>query len=435
MLSVFISSGIQNQIAFRPANTGQAGAGLRLGVGLFQIIHRAGLDGDNARAAAAGAAAGVNFHALCMGEVEQVPGGRFPMNCLARAAEGDVDFRQMSGFLRRGRGGFFLHGRRAERLEVNVLVRHAPRFEAVGEALHERAAAAEVILEIVRRQQLLEQLDAHAAFVLVVAAFDIVRTGFAVGDVQMNVFIFRRQLFQLGLVDVLAPVAHAEEEPHLALRTAGSDGAGHAQHRRDADAAGDEHHGIGPRQIQAKMARGRLDVEDVAFRDGVAKITGSRARRQIGFVRRRLFLFDGDAVIVLPVRAVGKRVAAHERLVAPRQIELERQVLPRFESRQRTTIMRLEIKGANIVALRILFDDGEFSETVPAELRLPGFAAAEPGFQQLRVQFFERDPVLGALGIRAEQRADDFDREPKQQSGQQSQSGDKAQAASTGAAQ
>jgi hypothetical protein len=97
--------------------------------------------------------------------------------------------------------------------------------------------------------------------------------------------------------------------------------------------------------------------------------------------------------------------------------------------------MRLEIKGANVIALWILFDDGEFAKPIPAKLRLPGLAATEPGFQQLHAQLFERDAVLGALGIRAEQRADNFNRKPKQQAGQQAQSGDEAQAASTGAAQ
>ena len=60
---------------------------------------------------------------------------------------------------------------------------------------------------------------------MVVPAVDILFAGLAVTDVQMDVFIFRRQFFQFGLVDVFAPVADAEEKIRLTLRAAGGDGA------------------------------------------------------------------------------------------------------------------------------------------------------------------------------------------------------------------
>src|SRR5438046_6696793 len=69
-------SGVQNQIAFRAADARQAGALFRLGVRRFQVIHFSRFNGDQARTATAGAATGVNPHALRAREVEQVSGGR-----------------------------------------------------------------------------------------------------------------------------------------------------------------------------------------------------------------------------------------------------------------------------------------------------------------------------------------------------------------------
>ena len=150
----------------------------------------------------------------------------------------------MRGFGLRGRGGFFLHGRRAERLEVNHRFRHAPRFKAIGQTFHERAAAAEVVFKIIRWQNFLQKLNAHAAFVMKIFSLHVFLTRLAVGDVQMDVVVFRREFFQFGFVNMFADIADAEEKIRLAFGTAGSDGVGHAQHRRDAHATGEQHDGI-----------------------------------------------------------------------------------------------------------------------------------------------------------------------------------------------
>ena len=166
---------------------------------------------------------------------------------------------------------------------------------------------------------------------MIIFALDILLARLAVTNMQMNVFVFRREFFEFGFVDVFAPVADAEEKPRLALRAARGNGVGHAQHRRDADAAGDEHDRIRLRHVEEEMAGRRLDVEDVAFLHAVVKKTGTRARRHVRFVRRRFFPFDRDAIIIFLMRTFGKRVAANERLVASGQIQLERQILSRLE--------------------------------------------------------------------------------------------------------
>src|ERR1043165_1644434 len=148
-------SRIQNQISLWPADAREAGTGLRLRIGRFEIADAAGLDRDDARTATARATAGVDSHALRLRELQEVLRGGLPPNILSRPAECDVQFRHHRRLARRRGGGLFLHGRGTESFEVNILVRHAPRLQAVGDALHERAIAAEEILEVARRQQFL----------------------------------------------------------------------------------------------------------------------------------------------------------------------------------------------------------------------------------------------------------------------------------------
>ena len=59
-------------------------------VGLLQIIHVAGFDGDDARAATARAAAGINFDSLRAREFQNIFRRRFPANGFIRARERDV---------------------------------------------------------------------------------------------------------------------------------------------------------------------------------------------------------------------------------------------------------------------------------------------------------------------------------------------------------
>ncbi len=167
------------------------------------------------------------------------------------------------------------------------------------------------------------------------------------------------------------------------------------------------------------MSGRRLDVEDVAFLHAVVKKTGTGARRHVGFVRRRFFSLDRDAIKFFLMGTFGKRVAADQRLVASRQIQLKRQILSRLERGERTAVVRFQIKCGDVVALGNFFGDGEFAQAVPAGLRLLGFAATKFGLLQLRAEIFERDTILIALGVQSQQRAKNFQREPEEQSGQQ----------------
>src|SRR5471030_2248544 len=57
-------SGVENEVGFRAADAGEASARFRLRVGLLEIMHAAEFDGDGARPATAGAAAGINFDSM-----------------------------------------------------------------------------------------------------------------------------------------------------------------------------------------------------------------------------------------------------------------------------------------------------------------------------------------------------------------------------------
>ena len=88
----------------------------------------------------------------------------------------------------------------------------------------------------------------------------------------------------------------------------------------------------------------------------------------------------------------------------------------------------------HILALGNFFSHGKFSQPVPSGLRLLGFAAAEFGFVQLGLKFLQGDALLAAFAGHAEERAENFQRQPREQSGQQCQPQGEAQTASAGLA-
>src|ERR1051325_8574945 len=238
------ASGIEDEVRLWPADAREAGTGLRLRIRRLEIADAAGLDRDDARTATARATAGVDSHPLRLRELQQVLRGWLPPNILSRPTECDVQFRHHRRLAWRRWRGLFLHRRGTESFKVNILVRHAPRLQAVGDALHERAVATEEILEVARRQQFLHQLGRHTAFVVKVAALHVAGAGAAVADVEADVVVVGGELLDLVLEHVLGAIAHAVEKPDLALLDGRRDRAGHAHHRGHADAAGDKNDGI-----------------------------------------------------------------------------------------------------------------------------------------------------------------------------------------------
>src|SRR5262249_6293981 len=91
------------------------------------------------------------------------------------------------------------------------------------------------------------------------------------------------------------------------------------------------------------------------------------------------------------IRAVGKRIATDERFVTTRNVQLKRQVLPRFESRQRLAIMRCQIKRIDVVALLDLAHHLKFAVTIPKQFALLGFFQLSGGGldQQLQALAFQ----------------------------------------------
>ena len=241
------------------------------------------------------------------------------------------------------------------------------------------------------------------------------RTRPAVADVNVNVLILSGEFLQLGLVDVLLFVAHAEEEPRLAFRAAGRNRVRHAEHGRDADAARDQHHGIAAGHVQKEMSRGRFDVQDVAFLDRVREEARGRAGRKLRSICRRLLLLDRDAVIVRAMRAVGERIATDERLVASRDVELEGKILTGLERGNRLAVMRLEVEGEDVLALGGLLHDGKFSAAIPHQAGFLGVLLTQPSFLHLQAQPLHGRALLPAIIEGAEQSAKDLDADLEQQ--------------------
>ena len=75
----------------------------------------------------------------------------------------------------------------------------------------------------------------------------------------------RRKFFEHSLERMLAAIAHAVEQMDRAFGLLGQAPAQHAHHRRDADAAGNQHRRHGRIGIDEEVPRGRLHLEDIAL--------------------------------------------------------------------------------------------------------------------------------------------------------------------------
>src|ERR1043166_9779379 len=115
------------------------------------------------------------------------------------------------------------------------------------------------------------------------------------------------------------------------------------------------------------------------------------------------------------MRAVGKGVAANQRLVAPRDVELEGEILARLEWGQRLAVVRLQIERANVLALARFFGDGELPVAIPNQSGLLDLLTAQFGFLNLQAQLGQGQALLGALGIEPQQASGNFDEDLNQQ--------------------
>ena len=124
---------------------------------------------------------------------------------------------------------------------------------------------------------------------------------------------------------------------------------------------------------------------------------------RLGAVGRGVFLLDGDAVIILVMRAVGKRVAADQGLVAAGDIELEGEILARLEGGQRLAVVRLQIERTDVVAFVDFFGDGKFAVAVPEEAGLFDLAALEGGGLDEQLEALPGKGLMFASEIKAAQ--------------------------------
>jgi hypothetical protein len=210
------------------------------------------------------------------GKFEQVGGSSLPRELFAGLGEGNDNAGfNCSGITRHGNRYELpaLDGRRAERLEVNARIRHTPIFQRRHEALQHRCGAANIEMVRLERQLYAQQIHIDAPPVLMILRGHIFRQRVAETQPQMKIRMRRRQRFELRFHHQLPAVAHAVEQPDLASRLFGQTPVQHAQHRRDADAASDQHH-RGIAAVEIKMAGGCPHLQETADRDLIVKIIG-----------------------------------------------------------------------------------------------------------------------------------------------------------------
>ena len=170
------------------------------------------------------------------------------------------------------------------------------------------------------------------------------------------------------LHDVLLAVAHTQEEPGLALRAGLDDRVQHAEHRRDPDAAGDQHRRGLLGHVEIEMPARRLDVDDIAFMELVVEETRGQTRGCVRLVAWRRQLLDRHPVVVA-FGAVRERIAADHRLRLAGDVQPEGEVLAGVEGRQGLPVVGPEIERADALAFQGLARDLELAETIPRQLR------------------------------------------------------------------
>lgn len=308
---------------------------------LGHVIDAAGFDRDQARTAVPRATTRIDFNSEFIRQIQQRTQLRFPRGNFSRSAESDLKSRR-AGFDHHN-GCDFFDGGRTECLEENTGIRDAPRGEFLSDAVHKRPGAAEIKFKIVRGQKLFHQSDADPLGMLKVAADLFGVSRLAEANMEMKIFVVRRQFQQMFTLNKFVAIARAEEKPDFALRPAFQNRVGHAQHRSDPDPAGNENDGRWFLQIEKKMSGWRFDIEDVAYFQFVAKKFGGETVRNSGLVRRREGFFNGDAIKIFAM-TIGQRVAADDWFIAAGNIELERQILSGLESGQRLAVVRREIE-------------------------------------------------------------------------------------------
>ena len=197
------------------------------------------------------------------------------------------------------------------------------------------------------RQRAPYQFDVHMSFVLVVATGDVGLAGAAVDNVQAQRRVRRCDLLELLLECMFTGVAQAVVEMNRSRRLLGDAPAQHAHHRRDADAAGNQHRRHVRIGVDEEVAGRGLHAQDVADPHMIMEVAGRQAGCDLRMIGRRGHALDGHTVV--------RRFGAIRQEVAPRDrardrghvrgvrsdIQGEGQELAWLECRQRRAIDRL----------------------------------------------------------------------------------------------
>ena len=251
------------------------------------VLHRALEQPGLATPAAARAAAGLDLDAMTLCKVQQRGVPSVPGQGAARAMEFHFDGHAV-GDRHLGRT-WQLHGSRAEGLVVDVADRHAPLDASAGTSVCIIAGGPQTVeLVAPMRQRAPQQFDVDMPFVLVVAPLDVVtrRAGCrrrSVAATGCDAAISSSS----GLEGMLAAVAQPVVEMHHALRLCGQAPAQHAHHRRDADAAADQHHRHARIGVDEEVSGRRLHAQDVADLHMIVEVAGRQAGRELGVIGGR----------------------------------------------------------------------------------------------------------------------------------------------------
>ncbi|CAN0618638.1 protein of unknown function [Burkholderia multivorans] len=280
-----------------------------------------------------------------------------------------------------------------EDLGVHALGRDAQRDQRVTLRGHECDRAADVIVGIRHQRVLLDACRREAPFEIVIDARTVVRADQLVHHRALHVRVRARRVVEPVAERVHRARPAGVDEAHFALAAFGDERRRHRHHRRDADAAGDQHDRRVDVALERELAHRRGDFDDRAFLDAVMHQRRHLAgRNRLGLARLAL---HGDAQ-PLAVRRVRQAVLAGLIDTQLAHEALDRRILARLEHRRRAAIGRRQVERRDLVALAHLARHLERTEAAPCRTRIQVCLGADQDLRELAV----RDaPCFERVGI------------------------------------
>ena len=192
---------------------------------------------------------------------------------------------------------------------MNARLRYSQRKQAAIKRPHERRRPADEKIEVVKGKHLFQQIYIDSAAAVVVTALDILGAGLAVADVDANIFVLPGEAANVGTHGVLTAIAGAVNEPYRSRRFALDDRVEHADHRREAHAAADEHDRPFAIAIEMKFAACGANAKRGSNPHLIVQVVRRDPGREAGVIRRSKLALDAHAIL-FRIWTVGQRVGA-----------------------------------------------------------------------------------------------------------------------------